>query len=43
MRLQWIKEIAGMGPDELTDFEARTFRQWDWASLGDLRRGTVRR
>ena len=43
MRLQWIKEIAGMGPDELTDFEARTFRQWDRASLGDLRRGTVRR
>ena len=27
-----------MGPDELADFEERTFRQWDRASLGDLRR-----
>ena len=23
-----------MGPDELADFEKRTFRQWDCASLG---------
>ena len=43
MRLQWIKEIAGMGPDELTDFEARTFRQWDRESLGDLRWAIERR
>jgi len=43
MRLQWIKEIAGMGPDELTDFEARTFRQWDRASLGALRIAIDRR
>jgi hypothetical protein len=27
-----------MGPDELDDFERRTFRDWDRSSLGDLRR-----
>jgi len=32
-----VKLIATMGPDELADFEARTFTQWDRASLGDLR------
>ena len=31
----WVKRVASMGPDELWDFEARTFRQWDRASLGD--------
>jgi hypothetical protein len=30
-----------MGPDELVDFEARTFAQWDRASLGDLRRSSA--
>ena len=33
MRLRWIQEVATMGPDELADFEARTFKQWDRASL----------
>jgi hypothetical protein len=32
-----------MGPDELADFEERTFRQWDRASLGDLRWAMQRR
>jgi hypothetical protein len=32
-----------MGRDELADFEARTFTQWDRASLGDLRRAIERR
>jgi len=32
-----------MGPDELADFEARTFRQWDRESLGDLRWAIERR
>jgi hypothetical protein len=27
-----------MGPDELADFEARTFKQWDRASLVAVRR-----
>jgi len=34
----WLEAVATMGPDELADFEERTFRQWDRASLGDLRR-----
>jgi hypothetical protein len=34
----WVKLVATMGPDELTDFERRTFAAWDRASLGDLRR-----
>ena len=32
-----------MGPNELADFEARTFRQWDRASLGELPRAIERR
>lgn len=39
----WVKLVATMGPDELADFEERTFRQWDRASLGDLRRAIERR
>jgi hypothetical protein len=30
----WVKRVASMGPDELDDFEHRTFRDWDPASLG---------
>jgi hypothetical protein len=33
-----VKLVATMGPDELTDFEERTFKQWDRASLGDAPR-----
>jgi hypothetical protein len=32
-----------MGPDDLADFEERTFRQWDRASLGDVRSTIDRR
>ena len=32
-----------MGPDELADFQERTFGQWDRASLGELRRAIERR
>ena len=32
-----------MGPDELADFEERTFRQWDRASLVDVRIAIQRR
>jgi hypothetical protein len=39
----WVKRVASMGPDELDDFERRTFRDWDRASLGDLRRAIERR
>ena len=39
----WVKLVASMGPDELADFETRTFRQWDRTSLGDLRRAIERR
>lgn len=39
----WCKVVASMGPDELTDFEARTFATWDRASLGHLRRAIERR
>ena len=39
----WVKAVASMGPDELADFEERTIRQWDRASLGDLRRAIERR
>ena len=38
-----MKLIATMGPDELADFEERTFRQWNRASLFDLRRAIERR
>jgi len=34
----WVKLVATMGPDELADFEARTFKQWDRASLVAVRR-----
>ena len=33
----WVKLVATMGPDELADFEERTFRQWERASLSALR------
>ena len=39
----WVKLVATMGPDELADFEERTFRQWNRASLFDLRRAIERR
>ncbi len=39
----WVERVKSMGPDELDDFEERTFRQWDRASLGDLRRAIERR
>jgi len=39
----WVKAVASMGPDELESFEERTFRQWDRASLGELRRAIERR
>ena len=35
--------MTSMGPDELDDFERRTFHDWDRASLGDLRRAIERR
>jgi len=34
----WVKAVATMGPDELESFAERTYRQWDRASLGELRR-----
>ncbi len=33
----WCDLVKSMGPDELDSFEERTFRQWDPASLGELR------
>jgi hypothetical protein len=39
----WVKRVATMGPDELDDFERRTFRDWDLASLGELRHMIERR
>ena len=33
----WCDRVRSMGLDELAAFEARTFRQWERASLGDLR------
>jgi len=38
MRLQWIREVAEMGPDALELFERQTFQQWDRASLVAVRR-----
>jgi hypothetical protein len=32
-----------MGPDELESFAERTYRQWDRASLGELRQAIERR
>jgi hypothetical protein len=39
----WVKLIATMGPNELADFEARTFTQWDRASLSTVRIAIDRR
>ena len=39
----WVKIVATMGPDELDSFEERTFRQWEPASLGAVRRAIERR
>jgi hypothetical protein len=39
----WVKLVATMGPDELADFEARTFKQWDRASLSVVRIAIDRR
>jgi len=39
----WVKLVATMGPDELEEFEARTFKQWDRASLSALRIAIDRR
>jgi hypothetical protein len=39
----WVKLVGTMGPDELADFEERTFSEWDRASLGELRRAIDRR
>ena len=33
----WVKLVATMATDELDDFERRSFRDWDPASLGDVR------
>ena len=33
----WVKMVASMGPDEVADFESRTFRTWDRASFSALR------
>jgi hypothetical protein len=38
-----VKLVATMGPDELADFERRTFRDWDRASLRDVRIAIDRR
>ena len=38
MRLQWIQEVAEMGPDALELFEQGIFRQWDRGSLVAVRR-----
>jgi hypothetical protein len=39
----WVKLVATMGPDELAGFEARTFEQWDRASLSAVRIAIDRR
>ncbi len=39
----WVQLVDTMGPDELADFEERTFRQWDRASLAAVRRAIERR
>lgn len=39
----WLKLVASMGPDELTNFEARTFATWDPASLSAVRIAIDRR
>jgi len=32
----WVQLVERMGPDDLADFEERTFRQWERASLADV-------
>ena len=39
----WVKLVASMGPDELDDFERRTFGTWHRASLGAVRIAVDRR
>jgi len=39
----WVKLVASMGPDEIDDFERRTFAAWDRESLGGLRQAIERR
>jgi hypothetical protein len=39
----WVQLVATMCPDELADFEDRTFRQWDRASLSVVRIAIDRR
>jgi hypothetical protein len=39
----WVTAVATMGPDELESFAERIYRQWDRASLGELRRAIERR
>jgi len=39
----WVKLVASMGPDELTPFEERTFKQWDRTSLSAVRIAIDRR
>jgi len=39
----WVKAVASMGPDELTDFDARTFATWDRRSLAPVRIAIDRR
>jgi hypothetical protein len=39
----WVELVRTMGPDELAYFEARTFKQWDCASLSALRIAIDRR
>src|SRR5688500_1035610 len=34
----WCEMVKSMGPDELESFDRRTYRAWDRASLGSLRR-----
>lgn len=39
----WVNRVPSMSPDELDDFERRTFAAWDRDSLGDVRRAIERR
>ena len=39
----WVTLVATMGPDDLADFEERTFRQWERASLSAVRIAIDRR
>jgi hypothetical protein len=42
-RSLWVERVQPMRPDELGDFESRTFAAGDPASLGDLRRAIQQR